>query len=224
MRTWWRGAGESPRERQVCLVHFTCWTLRDGVIYQKYASSHEDGEPVEFRLGCRDRSAAWNAGIATMKPGGKRRVLLPPYLFEFELLQVSDTWPWRLELATLPTPLAFQPETMCHDSRSAFPEDGMWPAVVAYDAAIRAEPTRASESNHRLCEWFRCCVQGDTTCSLPESAQSLVDDFLAAIQESFPGCSVHVEIQECRGWFDSLELWVTTPDKRLYLDLEWTTS
>jgi len=216
------GTGKSPIEHQTCLVHFTCWTLRDGAIYQKYESSHDDGQPVEFRLGWRNRSAAWNEGIATMKPGGKRRVLLPPYLFEFELLQVSEL-SWS-ELAELPGPLAIQLETMCRDSLIQFPQGGMWPAMVAYDVAIPAQPTRASESNDRLCEWFRCCVQGDTTRSVPEAAQELVDQLLAAIHASFPGCSVHVEIEESRGWLDSLNLWVTTPDKRLYIDLEWTVS
>jgi hypothetical protein len=144
-------------------------------------------------------------------------------------IELPERWPGvaealRAPLAALPAPLAIQLETMCRDSLIPFPQGGMWPSVVAYDAAIRVQPTRASESNDRLCEWFRCCVQGDTTRGVPEAAQQLVDEFLAAIHESFPGCSVHVEIQERRGWFDSLDLWVTTPDKRLYIDLDWTTS
>lgn len=73
------GTGESPCKWDICLVHFTCWTWRDGAIDQKHTSSHDDGQPVTFQLG-RDRRTAWNEGIATMRPGGKRRVLLPPYL------------------------------------------------------------------------------------------------------------------------------------------------
>jgi hypothetical protein len=156
-----------------------------------------------------------------MRTGGKRRVLLPPYLWEFELLQVWEhSW---TEPAALPAPLVIHLATMCHASNIEFPEGGMCPREVAYDAAIRVQPTRASESNERLCEWFRCCVQGDTTRSVPEAAQRLVDEFLAAIHESFPGCSVHVEIEEDRGYFDSMGLWVTTPDKRLYIALDWST-
>ncbi len=70
------GNGPSPQPGQVVSVHYTGW-LDDG---KKFDSSLDHGRPFEFPLGQGRVIKGWDEGVATMKVGGKRRLVIPPEL------------------------------------------------------------------------------------------------------------------------------------------------
>jgi peptidylprolyl isomerase len=72
------GEGEMPVQGQEVVVNYAAW-LQDGGQY--VASSDTVGEPLTFALG--DELAVftgWNEGVATMKKGGTRFLVIPPEL------------------------------------------------------------------------------------------------------------------------------------------------
>ena len=70
------GNGPSPRVGQTAVVHYT-GTLTDGT---KFDSSLDRGQPYSFPLGTGSVITGWDEGVATMKVGGKRRLVVPPAL------------------------------------------------------------------------------------------------------------------------------------------------
>ena len=69
------GAGAEARAGQVVQVHYTGW-LADGNQFDSSAG----GTPYEFQLGTGRVIAGWDEGVAGLKVGGKRRLVLPPQL------------------------------------------------------------------------------------------------------------------------------------------------
>jgi len=67
------GSGNSPKPGQTVTVHYT-GTLDDGT---KFDSSVDKGQPLTFRIGTHEVIQGWDEGIMTMKPGGKRRLIVP---------------------------------------------------------------------------------------------------------------------------------------------------
>jgi FKBP-type peptidyl-prolyl cis-trans isomerase len=57
-------------------VHYTGW-LTDGT---KFDSSHDHGAAFEFPIGKGHVIAGWDEGVASMKVGGKRKLIIPPEL------------------------------------------------------------------------------------------------------------------------------------------------
>ena len=57
-------------------VHYT-GRLEDGTVFD---SSVDRGVPIEFSLGAREVIRGWDEGIASMKVGGKRQLVIPPHL------------------------------------------------------------------------------------------------------------------------------------------------
>ena len=74
------GTGASPKTGQICVMHYTSWLYNDGVKGQKFDSSLDRGQPFEFSIGKRQVIGGWDEGVASMKVGGKRTLIIPPDL------------------------------------------------------------------------------------------------------------------------------------------------
>ncbi len=74
------GKGESPKTGQTCVMHYTGWLWENGAKGAKFDSSVGRGQPFEFPLGRGRVIKGWDEGVATMKVGGKRTLLIPPQL------------------------------------------------------------------------------------------------------------------------------------------------
>jgi peptidylprolyl isomerase len=74
------GTGRSPKTGQTVVVHYTGWLYVDGKKGAKFDSSLDRGQPFEFPIGQQQVIAGWDEGVATMKVGGKRTLIIPPAL------------------------------------------------------------------------------------------------------------------------------------------------
>lgn len=101
------GTGATPKPGQTCVMHYTGWLYEDGAKGRKFDSSLDRGQPFEFPIGRQRVIAGWDEGVASMKVGGKRTLIIPPelgygargaggvippnatLLFEVELLEVK---------------------------------------------------------------------------------------------------------------------------------------
>lgn len=71
------GSGDSPTSGQNVRVHYTGWLLEDGKRGRKFDSSRDRGQPFEFPLGMGRVIRGWDEGVASMKPGGQRTLIIP---------------------------------------------------------------------------------------------------------------------------------------------------
>ena len=74
------GTGASPLPGQTAVVHYTGWLYQDGAKGKKFDSSVDRGQPFEFPVGRQRVIAGWDEGVASMKVGGKRTLIIPPSL------------------------------------------------------------------------------------------------------------------------------------------------
>ncbi len=74
------GTGPTPKPGQICVVHYTGWLYQNGQKGRKFDSSVDRNEPLEFPVGQRKVIAGWDEGVASMKVGGKRTLIIPPEL------------------------------------------------------------------------------------------------------------------------------------------------
>lgn len=79
------GTGELADAGDFVQVHYTGWLYVDGengekVKGEKFDSSHDRGEPIAFTLGQGRVIPGWDRGIAGMKIGGKRTLVIAPDL------------------------------------------------------------------------------------------------------------------------------------------------
>ena len=74
------GTGATPRTGQTCVMHYTGWLYQDGKKGAKFDSSVDRGQPFEFPIGTGRVIKGWDEGVATMKVGGKRTLVIPPEL------------------------------------------------------------------------------------------------------------------------------------------------
>jgi peptidylprolyl isomerase len=74
------GTGATPKASQTCVMHYTGWLWEDGAKGKKFDSSVDRGTPFEFPLAQGRVIKGWDEGVATMKVGGKRNLLIPPQL------------------------------------------------------------------------------------------------------------------------------------------------
>ncbi len=102
------GDGATPKTGQTCVMHYTGWLYQNGTKGKKFDSSVDRGEPFEFAIGTHQVIRGWDEGVASMKVGGKRTLIIPPELgygargaggvippnatliFDVELLGVKD--------------------------------------------------------------------------------------------------------------------------------------
>src|SRR6266702_8868313 len=96
------GTGASPKPGQTCVMHYTGWLYENGQKGKKFDSSVDRNEPFEFPIGQKRVIAGWDEGVASMKVGGKRTLIIPPargyggaippnatLMFDVELLAVK---------------------------------------------------------------------------------------------------------------------------------------
>jgi peptidylprolyl isomerase len=74
------GTGASPKPGQTCVMNYTGWLWENGAKGKKFDSSLDRGTPFEFPIGQGRVIKGWDEGVATMKVGGKRVLLIPPQL------------------------------------------------------------------------------------------------------------------------------------------------
>src|SRR5262249_38453146 len=67
------GTGAEAKKGDTVEVHYT-GTFKDG---KKFDSSKDRGRPFSFKLGARQVIAGWDEGVAGMKVGGKRKLIIP---------------------------------------------------------------------------------------------------------------------------------------------------
>jgi len=74
------GTGASPKTGHICVMHYTGWLYENGAKGAKFDSSVDRGKPFEFPIGMHRVIPGWDEGVATMKVGGKRTLIIPPDL------------------------------------------------------------------------------------------------------------------------------------------------
>jgi len=74
------GTGAQPQTGQTAVVHYTGWLYVNGTKGKKFDSSVDRNEPFEFPVGRGRVIKGWDEGVATMKVGGKRTLIIPPDL------------------------------------------------------------------------------------------------------------------------------------------------
>nr|WP_244531135.1 FKBP-type peptidyl-prolyl cis-trans isomerase [Hyphomicrobium facile] len=74
------GTGASPETGQICVMHYTGWLYQDGKKGNKFDSSVDRGSPFEFPIGTGRVIKGWDEGVASMKVGGKRTLIIPAAL------------------------------------------------------------------------------------------------------------------------------------------------
>jgi FKBP-type peptidyl-prolyl cis-trans isomerase len=101
------GSGAEAVPGSYVSVHYTGWLYSDGMKGKKFDSSRDRGQPFDFPLGTASVIQGWDEGVAGMKVGGKRTLIIPPeagygqrgagadippgatLIFEVELLKVE---------------------------------------------------------------------------------------------------------------------------------------
>jgi FKBP-type peptidyl-prolyl cis-trans isomerase FkpA len=74
------GTGEEAKPGADVTVHYTGWLYNDGTAGRKFDSSKDRGDPFVFPLGAGHVIRGWDEGVAGMKIGGTRKLVIPPEL------------------------------------------------------------------------------------------------------------------------------------------------
>lgn len=70
------GKGAAAKEKETAVVHYTGWLVSG----EKFDSSKDRNEPFRFGIGAGQVIKGWDEGVAGMKPGGIRKLIVPPEL------------------------------------------------------------------------------------------------------------------------------------------------
>ncbi len=71
------GDGADAESGKTVDVHYVGVTHSAGA---EFDASYDRGEPLSFRLGAGQVISGWDQGVAGMKVGGRRRLVIPPHL------------------------------------------------------------------------------------------------------------------------------------------------
>ncbi len=74
------GDGPEPAAGRLVTVHYTGWLDDGGEPGRKFDSSLDRGMPFSFSFGMREVIDGWDLGLAGMRVGGRRRLLIPAEL------------------------------------------------------------------------------------------------------------------------------------------------
>ena len=74
------GTGAEATKGHKVSVHYTGWLYNNGAKGAKFDSSLDRGQPFAFGLGAGQVIQGWDEGVAGMKVGGKRTLIIPPEL------------------------------------------------------------------------------------------------------------------------------------------------
>ena len=77
------GAGDEATTGKTVFVHYTGWLYDEGAPDhkgKKFDSSRDRGEAFDFALGAGRVIKGWDQGVAGMKVGGRRTLIIPPDL------------------------------------------------------------------------------------------------------------------------------------------------
>ncbi len=74
------GSGPVATKGQSVTVHYTGWLYNDGVQGAKFDSSKDRNDPFVFHLGAGMVIRGWDEGVAGMKVGGARTLIIPAAL------------------------------------------------------------------------------------------------------------------------------------------------
>ena len=72
------GTGAEARKGQTVTVHYTGWLYNNGQQGAKFDSSRDRKDPFKFPLGSGMVIKGWDEGVAGMKVGGQRTLIIPP--------------------------------------------------------------------------------------------------------------------------------------------------
>jgi FKBP-type peptidyl-prolyl cis-trans isomerase FkpA len=75
-----QGTGATAQAGQQVTVHYTGWLYENGQAGAKFDSSKDRNDPFEFPLGAGMVIRGWDEGVAGMKVGGKRTLIIPAQL------------------------------------------------------------------------------------------------------------------------------------------------
>lgn len=71
------GEGAEAAAGQRVTVHYTGWLYNDGQQGAKFDSSKDRNDPFKFSLGAGMVIRGWDEGVAGMKVGGQRTLIIP---------------------------------------------------------------------------------------------------------------------------------------------------
>jgi len=74
------GTGATAEVDRVVVVHLIGWLDDNGRKGKEFFSSYDRGKPVSFKLGAAKVLQGWNEGVAGMKVGGRRLLMVPANL------------------------------------------------------------------------------------------------------------------------------------------------
>jgi peptidylprolyl isomerase len=73
----WEGTGPVASPGHRVTVHYVGVAFSTG---EQFDASWDRGEPLAFQLGAGQVIAGWDQGVAGMKVGGRRQLVIPPQL------------------------------------------------------------------------------------------------------------------------------------------------
>ena len=74
------GSGTEATAGKKVRVHYTGWLYENGVQGAKFDSSRDRNDPFAFSLGAGQVIKGWDEGVAGMKIGGQRTLIIPAAL------------------------------------------------------------------------------------------------------------------------------------------------